>query len=168
MQEPMIICFPSFSNAALTSKQSLRCMNCFTRTFSRDMSGVIETSGYSSQDRSILLLLPRKRYKGRWSDCLNGCRRSWGKYHPVEFAAQFHKRFLFIHPFKDGNGRTGRLILFRECLKNDIVLIVIEDANRDEYLETLKDYREEKTLSKLICLFEKEQQFYWEKCKYFM
>lgn len=73
-----------------------------------------------------------------------------------------------IHPFQDGNGRTGRLILFRECLKNDIVLIVIEDANRDEYLETLKDYREEKTLSKLICLFEKEQQFYWEKCKYFM
>lgn len=68
----------------------------------------------------------------------------------------------------DGNGRTGRLILFRECLKNDIVPIVIEDANRNEYLEALKEYREENSVDKLIGLFEKEQQFYLEKCKYFM
>lgn len=69
---------------------------------------------------------------------------------------------------RDGNGRTGRLILFRECLKNDIVPIVIEDANRNEYLEALKEYREENSVDKLIGLFEKEQQFYLEKCKYFM
>lgn len=65
-------------------------------------------------------------------------------------------------------GRTGRLILFRECLKNGIVPVVIEDANRNEYLEALKDYREEKSLHKLIVLFEREQQFYLERCKYFM
>lgn len=68
----------------------------------------------------------------------------------------------------DGNGRTGRLILFRECLKNGIVPVVIEDANRNEYLEALKEYREEGTLNLLSCLFKKEQQFYFEKCKYFM
>ena len=73
-----------------------------------------------------------------------------------------------IVPFPDGNGRTGRLILFRECLKNGVVPVVIEDANRNEYLEALKEYREEKSLDKLITLFEKEQQFYFEKCKYFM
>ena len=70
--------------------------------------------------------------------------------------------------FQDGNGRTGRLILFRECLKNGVVPVVIEDANRNEYLEALKEYREEKSLDKLITLFEKEQQFYFEKCKYFV
>ena len=68
----------------------------------------------------------------------------------------------------DGNGRTGRLILFRECLKNGIMPILIEDAKRNEYLEALKEYREEEKLDKLIKLFEKEQQFYLEKCKYFI
>ena len=46
--------------------------------------------------------------------------------------------------------------------------VVIEDANRNEYLEALKEYREEEKLDKLIELFEKEQKFYFERCKYFM
>ena len=86
----------------------------------------------------------------------------------ISVLAEFHARYESIHPFQDGNGRTGRLILFRECMKNGIVPIVIEYANRNEYLEAIKEYREEKALSKLISLFEKEQQFYLEKCKYFM
>ncbi len=45
---------------------------------------------------------------------------------------------------------------------------MIEDANRNEYLDALKEYRKEKSLNKLVRLFEKEQQFYLEKCKYFM
>ena len=86
----------------------------------------------------------------------------------ISVLAEFHARYESIHPFQDGNGRTGRLILFRECLKNGVVPVVIEDANRNEYLEALKEYREEKSLNKLITLFEKEQQFYFEKCQYFM
>ncbi len=82
--------------------------------------------------------------------------------------AEFHARYESIHPFQDGNGRTGRLIIFRECLKNRILPIVVEDANRNEYLEALKEYREEKKLDKLTILFEKEQQFYLEKCRYFL
>ena len=86
----------------------------------------------------------------------------------ISVLAEFHARYESIHPFQDGNGRTGRLILFRECMKNGIVPIVIEYANRNEYLEGLKEYREVKALSKLVSLFEKEQQLYFEKCKYFM
>ena len=82
--------------------------------------------------------------------------------------AEFHARYESIHPFQDGNGRTGRIILFRECLKNGIAPVVIEDANRDEYLDALKDYRENKGSAKLIELFRKEQGFYLEKCRYFM
>lgn len=82
--------------------------------------------------------------------------------------AEFHARYESIHPFQDGNGRTGRLLLFRECLKNGIIPVVIEDANRNEYLDALKAYREEQSSDKLVELFEKEQQFYLEKCKYFM
>lgn len=86
----------------------------------------------------------------------------------IAVLAEFHARYESIHPFQDGNGRTGRLILFRECLKNGIVPVVIEDHNRNEYLDALKEYREEKGLNKLMGLFEKEQRFYFEKCKYFM
>lgn len=82
--------------------------------------------------------------------------------------AEFHARYESIHPFQDGNGRTGRLILFRECLVNRIVPVVIEDAHRDEYLNALKAYREGNDLSGLVHLFEKEQAFYLESCKYFM
>ena len=86
----------------------------------------------------------------------------------ISVLAEFHARYESIHPFQDGNGRTGRLILFRECLKNEIVPVVIEDANRNEYLEALKEYGEEEKLDKLIELFENEQQFFWKKCEYFM
>lgn len=86
----------------------------------------------------------------------------------VPVLAEFHAKYESIHPFQDGNGRTGRMILFRECLKNKIVPVVIEDANRNIYLEGLKEYREEKILSKLIALFEEEQKFYYDQSKYFM
>lgn len=82
--------------------------------------------------------------------------------------AELHARYECIHPFQDGNGRTGRLIIFRECLKNDIVPIVIEDCNRNEYLEAIKDYRENRRLEKMIELFKKEQKFYYKECKYFL
>ena len=82
--------------------------------------------------------------------------------------AEFHARYESIHPFQDGNGRTGRLILFRECLRNDIIPVVIEDIYRNEYLEGLQEYRKSQELSKLVNLFEKEQKIYFEKCKYFM
>ena len=62
----------------------------------------------------------------------------------IETLAEFHARYECIHPFQDGNGRTGRLILFRECLVNGIVPVVVEDANRSEYLEALREYRDEK------------------------
>lgn len=91
-----------------------------------------------------------------------------GKKQDVAILAEFHARYESIHPFQDGNGRTGRLILFRECLKNEIVPVVIEDVNRNEYLDALREYREEKGLDKLIDLFKKEQEFYLEKCKYFV
>lgn len=86
----------------------------------------------------------------------------------ISVLAEFHARYESIHPFQDGNGRTGRLILSRECLNNGIVPVVVEDVNRNEYLEALKEYQEKKSLDKLTSLFEKEQQFYFEKCKYFM
>ncbi|MCC8102029.1 MAG: Fic family protein [Clostridiales bacterium] len=82
--------------------------------------------------------------------------------------AEFHARYESIHPFQDGNGRTGRLILFRECLTNGICPVVIEDEKRGLYLEGLKLYRENRDISKLEELFAVEQEFYYKKAGYFV
>lgn len=86
----------------------------------------------------------------------------------IAVLAEFHARYESIHPFQDGNGRTGRVILFRECLKNGIVPAVIEEENRSDYMDGLKQYREEKRTDKLVALFENEQAVYEEKCSYFI
>lgn len=85
----------------------------------------------------------------------------------LEILAEFHARYEIIHPFQDGNGRTGRIILFRECLRHDISPFIIEDANRPEYLEALKAYRQNGTVTELTTLFLKEQKFYFNQCEYF-
>ena len=82
--------------------------------------------------------------------------------------AVFHARYESIHPFQDGNGRTGRLILFRECLKHEITPFIIRDENRVGYMNVLTDYRKTDNVQKLLELFRIEQQFYEEKIRYFM
>ena len=83
--------------------------------------------------------------------------------------AEFHARYEIIHPFQDGNGRTGRMILFRECLKShDVFPFVIQDDNRDEYIEGLKEYRENQNTDRLVSLMKQETIEYFNQCKYFI
>ncbi len=67
----------------------------------------------------------------------------------------------------DGNGRTGRMILFRECLCNNIAPFIIQDANCPEYLDALKAYHNTGSVAELAALFKKEQDYYWNECQYF-
>ena len=62
----------------------------------------------------------------------------------LEDIIEFHCEYEMIHPFSDGNGRTGRLIMFRECLKNDIKPFIVEYATRERYYRGLTLYRENK------------------------
>lgn len=83
--------------------------------------------------------------------------------------AEFHARYEMIHPFQDGNGRTGRMILFRECLKNEgISPFIILDENREIYIEGLREYREQQKMDKLVKLMNKEAEDYYQQCRYFM
>ncbi len=85
----------------------------------------------------------------------------------IPVLAEFHAKYESIHPFQDGNGRTGRIILFRECLRNSISPIIIEDSNRVEYVDALSFYNEDKNANKLASLFLKEQEYYYNQCLYF-
>ena len=65
----------------------------------------------------------------------------------------FHQRFERIHPFQDGNGRVGRLIMLKECLKHNIVPILITDENKLFYYRGLKEWNNEKGFLIDTCLF---------------
>lgn len=87
----------------------------------------------------------------------------------LETLARFHARYESIHPFQDGNGRTGRMLIFRESLKySDIEPFIILDKNRNTYLEGLKQFREEDKVDGLVALMREEATEYFSQCKYFM
>jgi hypothetical protein len=54
-------------------------------------------------------------------------------FEPLKDILEFHVRFERIHPFEDGNGRLGRLIMLKECLRHQIVPFIIDDKHRGEY-----------------------------------
>ncbi len=70
----------------------------------------------------------------------------------LEDILDFHVKFERIHPFQDGNGRTGRLIMFKECLKYNIVPFIIEDNLKMFYYRGLKEWNHEKGYLRDTCL----------------
>lgn len=70
----------------------------------------------------------------------------------LEDILDFHVRFERIHPFQDGNGRVGRLIMFKECLKYGIVPFIIEDNLKMFYYRGLKEWSREKGYLTDTCL----------------
>ena len=70
---------------------------------------------------------------------------------------EFHYRFESIHPFQDGNGRIGRIIMFKECLKNNIVPFIIQDTDKLFYYRGLKEYKSEKGYLTDTCLNAQDQ-----------
>lgn len=80
------------------------------------------------------------------SDCMKALLKEYntGEKKNLEDLLEFHVRFERIHPFQDGNGRIGRLILFKECLKHDIVPFIIGEDLKIYYYRGLQEWDRER------------------------
>ncbi len=82
-----------------------------------------------------------------------------------EDIVEYHYHFEKIHPFQDGNGRVGRLILFRECLKNSITPFIIDNDHKQFYYRGLREFKNVREYLIDTCL--SAQDTYKEWVRYF-
>ena len=108
---------------------------------------VIDTSSPKEVDSDMTILLD-------WYNSLSNV--------SLEDIIEFHVRFERIHPFGDGNGRVGRMIMFKECLKNNIMPFIILDKDKPFYMRGLKEYKNDKIF--LIDTIKNEQDIYVKVC----
>ena len=76
----------------------------------------------------------------------------------IEDIARFHVEFERIHPFQDGNGRVGRMIILKQCLDNNLIPIIIMASDQEQYYRSLVSAQNQKDYSMLVELFKKEQE----------
>lgn len=74
----------------------------------------------------------------RMMELIDWYRENKDKLHPVKLAAEFHFKYVYIHPFIDGNGRSARLLMNLILMRNGYPITVIKTENRDIYMKALE------------------------------
>lgn len=86
----------------------------------------------------------------------------------IEDIARFHAEFEKIHPFQDGNGRVGRMLIFKECLRQNIIPVIIESDRKAEYYHYLNQAQQKEDYGNLCKIFTESQDRYAEKVEGFL
>ena len=109
-------------------------------------------------DVEIFMAPPHKMVPKLMDNLFNWMIENKDKVNPLILSSVFHYEFVFIHPFGDGNGRVGRMIMFKECLRNNIMPFIVLDNDKPYYMRGLKNYKEDKMF--LIDTIRYEQDLY--------
>ena len=132
-----------------------------TEIHDRLLENIDERKGYRTTDIRVVNsnfdASPGKYVRTDMDLLLKWFNENKNKLHPLVLAIVFHHKFEKIHPFSDGNGRTGRMIINYILLKNNLPPTIIRKKFRKEYLETMREADEsdlwkidEKAYSELI------------------
>ncbi|MDE7197909.1 MAG: Fic family protein [Lachnospiraceae bacterium] len=123
--------------------------------------------GYAGRYRDIRVLITGSQYpvaapekiQGEMDRLAEWIQNEREKYHPVEFAAQLHKRFVFIHPFKDGNGRVARLLMNLALIQDGYLPAIVPPILRMDYVSLLeRAHRDDADFTEFIAEMEFESQ----------
>lgn len=108
-----------------------------------------------STEKAILAVLHEREFQKENKDFLsgNGDKSTISAPHPMVLAARFHGFYEYLHPFRDGNGRTGRLLSNYILLRLGHPLLIIPSECRGEYISALRMIRTEATDEHLIRFF---------------
>jgi Fic family protein len=87
---------------------------------------------------------PPEKVKEELTNLVKWYRANKNKLHPLILAFEFHKRYEFIHPFRDGNGRTGRLIMNKILMSAGYSPIIVYKDNKLSYFNALEKSKEGK------------------------
>lgn len=146
--------------------------NTIKKIHSGLMENIDDRKGYRTRDvrviKSTFKSTPAPYIRSDMNVLLEWYNKNRKQLHPLVLASVFHHKFEKIHPFFDGNGRTGRMLMNHILMKNDYPPIIIHRKFRDQYLEALReadksDLSEVKNYEKLINFISDEMKdHYWE------
>lgn len=128
------------------------------------MKNIDERIGYKKLPNIILgrriKLTPPEKVHQEMKDLLKWYNKNKGKLYPLELAFRFHHRFESIHPFADGNGRVGRMLLNYILIKEGYYPIIIRKTHRNKYLKALQAEDNRKFVPLMRFALEKAKETY--------
>jgi len=129
--------FTLLRNRRITEADALTMHQMFYREIDAEAAGRYRTRPVMVTGSKYAVCKP-ERIQNEINQLFQWVAKERYKYHPVEFAAQLHKRFVFIHPFIDDNGRISRLLMNTALIQDGYVLAIIPPVLRHEYITLLE------------------------------